>query len=492
MALLADLCLGNILYSLFPDFFNRLYPYPFLEEQGFLLETLEAIAIPTFFIRFYSTLILGVSIGQWVSGIGVRGNFYHSRLAGGIRVFLEPFALPTILPQLPLLAGRRTLGEFLSGTRLQMEDKSLIFPTLFRILALLILSLLAPVLQSFLLTPQVSVSFSHRHIKRNVAGEEIPLRVYASNRFRVKTSSNLAQGGFVFIPDFELVKRGKKTKIKPFLTIFNRYSKGVGQLKRGKKVDLLAILQKGPRGNPLFRYYYPDLYRVFENRGPASVPPSGPVKEQMDLLVGDSFKTGLAKMWVHLITKGPFTGSYMAIRNGLINLVDGEIWPVLSFSSLGDQRFLHFKQFYTHGEGFLLESIIPLGTYSGPMFQFTWREEGDMGRKKFMDSFFAHSKWNFDSKKAIPFPANKEDITPLTVVDYFTEENLPPQQREELVNYLAQHSEALVSRAEGDKKFKALLVDIFDRYLFVAKLGSLGIEKSFRQKITSLKRKLEA
>ena len=506
LAFLIDISLGHILFYSNSDFFSRLYPSFLGSENHFAAVILVMLLVPTFIVRFYGTLLGGISPGQWLCSLSVRERGVRARLLGAIRVFSEIPGTPLFfIFQLPLLWGRETLGERLSGTRLRCKPS---VPVLFQSLMVVVfgvISLLFPMLQYFIFSERLGVSFSRQELKSVNSSNNVVGTIYSSNRFSFQTRSILDEERFILLPDFEVIKIKNKKKISPILIIYDRHSKKVGQFKLAGKFDFLPILEKGRWGNPLFRHNYPQINHLLEDdrKNYERVPYlekydgnpliSVQAQKEIEFFIGEVFGTNISKMWIHLITKGPFVRGYWKVKQDLLDFVRWEVMPEIFSLAWGDQKFLHFKQIYSDLEYPLRDTYMPIGTNNGMIFHGMWEEGAQKVKEEFFKKFFHSAKWYFDFDGVFSFPVFDNRLTPFHVIDYFTEKGINEEQRKALENYLLNFCHAVSREAvvRKDRKLEALLLNIFDRYRFVAQTEYLGVRKVFIFQLNFIQRALK-
>ena len=505
LAFLIDLSLGHILFYINSDFFYQLNPSFLSQENHFIAAALVMLLIPTFIIRFYGTLLGSLSPGQWLCSLSVSVRGVRARLLGAIRVFSEILTIPLFfIFQLPLLWGQKSLGERLSGTRLYCHSVSASFQFLM-VIVFMVVSLLLPMFQYFIFSDKLQVSFSRQELQPVSFQENRSANIYSSNRFNFQTRSILDEGRFILLPDFEVIKIKNRKKISPILIIYDSHNKKIGQLKLDRKFDLLSTLEKARWGNPLFRYNYPQINHLLESNRQNyermqylekyDGNPLIPIKTQKEIefFMGEVFGTNVSKMWIHLITKGPFVKGYWKVKKDFLDLVQWEVRPEVYLRSLGEQSFLHFNQVYSFLEYPLRDTYIPMGTNNGIIFHTMWEEGAEDAKEKFFKKFFYSAKWYFDFEGVFSFPTDGNRLTPFHIIDYFVEKDIGEGQRKILENYLLKfcHTVSRKSVVEKDRKLEALLLSIFDRYRFVAQTEYLGVRKEFVSQLNSIYRALK-
>ena len=465
------------------------------------------LLVPTFLVRFYGTLLLGVSPGQRLCSLEVVGGGIRARLLGAVRVSSEIVGIPLFfIFQFPLVWGQKSWGERISGTHIVLKSQVSLPVQLLMVTTFIVISLLIPLLKYFTFSERLEVSFFRQGVRIAGSSGNVPVNnIYSSNRFRFQTRSILNEDRFILLPDFELIKIRNKKKIKPFLIIYDRHNKKVGRFKIAGQIALLSILEKGGWGNPLFRYHYPMISKLLaqDRKNYARVPylekyDGNPLidvrtQKEIEVFMVDALNTDFSKMWIHLITKGPFARGYWEVRRDLMGLIQREVRPEIFLFSLGDQRFLRFRQVYSILENPLRDIYIPIGTGNAMIFRSVWEEGASEMEEIFLKEFFYSTKWYFDFDNIFSFPVDGNRLTPFHIMDYFTEQSIDEDQRKTLEDYLLKFC-YLVSKKvveEKDNKLEALLLDIFDRYRFIARTEHVGVRKEFVARLKLIQKALK-
>ena len=507
LAFLMDLSLGHILFYAYSDFFSRFFPTFLLDEGHPVAVVFAMLLIPTFTVRFYGALFWGVSPGQWLCCLGVQWKGIRSRLLGMVRVFLEIVAIPLFfIFQFPLLRGRESWGERISGAPLSVKSNPSLFVQLLMVATFAVFSLLIPLFQYFIFSENLELSFSHQRLSvADYFRSDSVNSIYSSNRFHFQARSILNEERFVLLPDFELIKIKNKKKIRPFLIIYDLDNRKVGQFKPGGKVDLLSILEKGRRGNPLFQHYYPKMNELLSQdrnnykRVPYLDKYNGnplidiETQKEIEFFIGDILSTKFSRMGIHLITKGPFVRGYWEAKKDLLKLTPEEVRPEIFLLSLGDQRFLHFRQIYSRLENPVRNTYVPIGTGNAVAFHLIWEEGSGKTEKTFLKEFFYSTKWYFDFEKTFSFPVDDNSLTPFHIVDYFIDKNIDEEQRKILENYLLKFCYLVSKKAveRSDRKLEELLLNIFERYRFIAQIDHVGVRKQLLSGLALIQKRLK-
>ena len=143
------------------------------------------------FLRFWTTIIFGVSFSQMI--LGLRGNisFWWNRVGGGVRVLLEFFLLPFALFDLICLFRLRTFKEFLTYTHVVDRDPKIpLLRILFFLPLFMILMLVSPLYhnRSLLEDPNIKLGKRTKKVKFKSSMKNLK-KHYSSNAFKFSSFS---------------------------------------------------------------------------------------------------------------------------------------------------------------------------------------------------------------------------------------------------------------------------------------------------------------
>lgn len=470
----------------------------------------------TQFLRFYGTLLLGVSFGQALMGIKGTSTFIWNRVGGGGRVFIETFFGPLLLLDLPLFAGNISIKEKLSLTRLVQTDGKI--PRKFKFLLVplfLCLSFFSPMLQNLTLIDGITVSFSkEKSEKLSNQTNFDSYKYYHSNRFKMSSFSSLKDGRFIILPSFQITKKGKKKKITPYFIIYDTKNNTNGYFKITGTVPLLDVMLEGSKGNPFFDKKYPELIKILTEKRTLYEKKDYLDKynkrtlinklagDQIENLIQTSFELSYQSMAKHLLRNGPFIRGYVEVRNKLLSIVQKGPTPEVDIIQMGAHKFLRFQQKLPKdrpGQKPYLETLLPISTHNALLFEFGWDKsiQDAISRRDFRESFFGVVDWYFDYKNVFKYPSNIDDFKPVQILDYFTKSNLKYDEQLLLENYVNKYYSEISKTAniEKDDKLKELLISCINRLFLVAKIKNNTkkiFSKTFFINLTRLKQNLQS
>ncbi|MCO4794791.1 MAG: hypothetical protein KC493_13815 [Bacteriovoracaceae bacterium] len=401
-------------------------------------------------IRFYGSLILGVSFSQWLLGLRAVGDPTWKRIGAGGRVVLEAILGPLLIGDLLLLVKKPSLKESLSHTRIiTTQSKFSLYAGLIWVPCLLVFSTVSPLFKGLSLMQEIVVNPVKENLNLKGQGSFEGFTNFKSNRFKFWALNSLADDRFMLLPNFEVVKEGSSKKIKPYLWLYDRKTHKDAYIKIEERFSLLSLLENAKLGNPLFKKQFPNLFqalnqkreiylkRKYEKDFGSNKILSEKVSLEIQDLVYKSLSLGSGNLIGHVFAEGPFIRGFVAVRDKIIEKSFKGAVPEIDFGKIGNQNFLRFKQLFEQKvflEKRMVETYIPLETNNSLTLRFYWSEDikSALARKNFRETFLQSIVWYFDYYNIFGFPDKSDEINSLTVLDHFTKTNLNKEQREKL------------------------------------------------------------
>lgn len=413
--------------------------------------------IVTMFFRFLHTLIFGVSLFEMLAGFRSSGPWWWRRVGGASRQLVDIILGPFLVFDLPLLRGKASMKEQLSGSRLLMTKKSGAWKLYLVLPLILIFSVSGPLFKNLAMMDGLVVSFEKIDKKELKKSDDFnSFQDFNSEKFHFKIFSSLAGGRFSLFPDFEFVKIQKKKRLSPYLLIFDHTNKTSGHLKVGHKLQFLDLLRVGARGNPLFGKTFPALAEALrEKPGKFDPRPYDPkvgnklllnpmIKDDIKRLVRASFELGMGNIVGHVLRYGPFLRGFIELRSAFISLVHRGAKPEVDIITLGSGEFLRFRQ--TLGEGYpvarpVIETYIPLESHNAYTLEMAWNKSlpGALSAKSFREAFLGNAEWFFDYSDFFKKPHLEAQVTPVYALDLLSEKEKSQASREILEEFLYRH-----------------------------------------------------
>ena len=404
---------------------------PLSGSGGDSIATILAIFTLTTIIRFYTSLFLGVSFFQWLVGMSTGASGLSGRLCSGARVGIEFLLLPLVLFMLPVLSHKPSLIERLS-TALLKKNKGfrgvMGFMARPLVIVFIFLSLFAPLLRNLAIIEGVNVEFSE--ISKAKIDNEVDFskfRFFPSVFFNFTTFGDLEGDRFILLPQYEVTKEGDKTKVKPYLGIFDSKNESLGFLKKESKIDWRKLAKIARRGNPFFYSSYPFLAGEL-NQSQLNTFSERALIELEELII-NSLELSFGNVTKHVLEHGPFLGGYVDLRQALIGLLDVGATPRSDTVNLGDRKFLRFRQLFeevTTIEKKYREILIPLSETTGDILRYEWDATLDaaISRRDFASSFFAQAKWGEPAEQSF----KSDELSALSLIDLLLDQSLDAKQ----------------------------------------------------------------
>ena len=470
LCFLGDLALGHSAYAVLTTFslfrqrehdlhrtlssLMETLPFP-LEKIGHEgLSTMVLLFLLTQLLRLYGVWLMGVSFFQKWGGFSSEGNWFSKRVGGTARIVVDTLLGWTLLPYLPLILGRKGFPEKWTLTKLTLQNKiSFLLLRFGGIPCCLFISLLSPLLISPI--PLGKLSLTVQTLKRSNLNQPQDFNrftTFSSQLFRIKSFSSLSNGRFILLPNYQIDQRGKRRKMTPYLSLYDRQSKSVGQWRVRGQLLWPKILAKGGKGNPLF-------YRSYPFRD----------EKSLSSIVQTSLQLDPSQVGEHALKHGPFLSGYLSIAHHLLDLLEPGKKEV-DLVQGGDHLFLRFQQQTLALSPSLkqhLETWIPLQSLQGVVMEFIWDRDllTSLGRKAFLESFLSEAQWFFDSKDSLVFPQELSQISVFQVLDSLTKKTLSVRQAQLIQNFLISFYEemghfALTAKAEHPLFFQLLKMSL--------------------------------
>jgi hypothetical protein len=458
-ALLGDFALGHGLFYLLLSFSGfsywerslKLFTVFISEEMGAFLVLWYLV---TMILRFFHTLATGLSPFQY--WLGFRLESPWPRLLGGLRVGVEFLTLPLLLFSLPLLKGAPTIAEKYSQAYLLRPWRQSILKSCVRtgILVPLIffLAVAAPLLKDLSLLDGLVVSVGNiKKEKLEKGGNFTNFKTFASEKYKFKSFSSLADGRFILLPDYEVIKVQGKRRISPYLMVLDTARKTTGEFKLSKRLSLLDILKVAKRGNPLFSANYPRINQAIKLRkrsfaarklkGPARSLFDPLLKKEIEELIRAAFEVSLNNLVRYTLKSGPFLRGHVELRRTFIRLLRAGIKPEVDLMSVGNSTFLRFRQRLNEDIPLnkqIIETYIPIDTQNSMILELGWDKSlaAALSANAFRQSFLSAGEWFFDYKGFFTAPERESDMTALSAIDLLGSSKLSLKQRELLEEFL--------------------------------------------------------
>ena len=475
------------------------------------LGTIILVFIIHVLFRLYTTLLFGVSLSQGIMGIRGRGNFLWKRIGGMVRVFLELLLSPFLVFDFPLFIRKKTVKEVITYTELYNTQQVLPFITSIIIIPLfVIMALLSPLLTDLTILDGVKISFiAQKKAKLSNFSDFASFKQYTNNYFKFSTFSDLLGGNFLILPSFDIAKIKNKKKIAPTLIFYDKQNRWFHEIRIKERISLLKLLNYGRRGNLLFKKNYPSLSQTLDNNLDLykirkhdkiynnELVLSQKTRSDIKKFISRSFELSFSKVLGHLFDDGPFIKGHVLVRNKILDLIDKGATPVVEIVQVGDQLFLKFVQslLYKDIDHQKVETYIPIETNNSEVLEMTSAldKKAEKGLKNLKKSFFSAITWYFDYKSIFTYPENDDSLNPLIISDYYITQDLPEERREGFENFVYHYlfDFGQYSIKNKDEKLQGLLIDLVEKYFFIAKLKNSRLENYYSKRFLNFLKALK-
>lgn len=228
------------------------------QEQAQLVKVAFQAFCLYFLMRAVFSLILGVSLGQALSGIRSHGHFLLKRILGPIRSLVELILFPLFwLTKAPTLFSRPSLEELMSGTRLVAPSFLMsIFSSTFSFAAIVSAAMFLPLWHNGELVK--ALPFREAQIEKTQIRDEKQQVVY-SNTLGVGI---LLEEDRHLLPWYEIGQENGKRRLFKGIAYFSpTETQSLVKVKKLKKVDLGALIKSFVSSHPLAFHYFPHLHK---------------------------------------------------------------------------------------------------------------------------------------------------------------------------------------------------------------------------------------
>lgn len=418
-----------------------------------------------YFLQGMSCLFFGVSFAQACLGLRGGDSFIWNRIGGLIRMVVDFFTWPLFFLNFSCVWGRRTFKEWVTLTSIKFQGllHGVLF-SIFFIPGFLLVSLILPVL---LISPDKKVVFqvigdsSSSAVLKGKKPDSLTLLSPAVNSQHFKFSIDKKlwtqlqeKGSFLLTPNYEIIKRGRFRKIRPFLEIYDPKVKVKGSFRVLKHFPLLTLLQQSKEKNPYFRRGYPHLHDFLENKEkilPLVSSRRKLVQQDIRQLIIDSFsltsfKSKNIEKFFHFIwEKGPFLHGHLHLQQSLAQEIEGKGRQKMELLTLGNQLFLkgyREREFFFRGQEAHHTIFMPLDTFKGAVYELSWDSSKNVNRadENFTKAFLQKVQWFSDEgqmlSEEVPEKDYKGNLSLLHVLDSFALISLPREKRRLLEEYV--------------------------------------------------------
>lgn len=410
-------------------------------------------------IRIFSTLILGVSLSEFMLGIRASKSPLWARVGGMIRVIIGAFTGPFIIFDIPAIISRRTLKEVLTFTNIYVASKfNAILGTLLFLPFLVGVAIVSPLLEG--LEPPEPIGINDRieqRVKINAPGATIDESVArpvedASKALNVKITYDANE--LSIIPNFRFQGIKSKLNVKSSLIFYQRDLQRQVEVEILKTFDFRQLLGIGMRGNVPLYDKYPQIYNfVYESleSNPAfkttnDVASNTAFANEFIEFTKTAFSLSLENAFEIMQSETFLIRGLVNYKSSFLSLIEYKDFDQINFLKIGNTYFM--KIGFKKQKPFDL--IIPLIKGEGRILKISYgkRENSEVVASKFYKFNLHKTDWQpeFESTQ-------KEVMSSFDVFDLFSKVDfktklLTEQKAQALYAYYFETSAAALNRAD--------------------------------------------
>jgi hypothetical protein len=372
------------------------------EEQLFLSHLVSLY----FTIRILFTAVLGVSLGQWMSGIRAFGNFLSVRIRGVLRESIGVFTWAFIIFDLPTLFSRRSVKELITFSHIISTSKGamLISWLLFIPVTLICLSL-APLFSG--LEEPNEILLSEAIIPKSGKKETVVVEMQTTSSEWFRAQFVLPKDSWKVLPRFSWTQSTKGRSLTPTLAFYHQKGSTIPLVLHGtfRWERLLSI---GLAHNPMLQANFPTLWSFVQAHkisGNSSLKFKLSDAQQLTFgaeleeFIKVSFRLSLDSYLEHVLTYGPLLKGPIEFRKELQLLV-GKVseaeWSVARYgkSSMLVYEVPGVKPF---------DIMIPLEFGDGRLFRVNYASPKERGNavKLARKELWSRSLWDIPQNPTI-------------------------------------------------------------------------------------------
>lgn len=401
------------------------------EDHGYLAEMLKDVfsffsstfhfgpLLITFaLLRFISTLVLSVSISEFILGVRSKGNVLWARLGGGLRVLVGLITWPFVIFDVPSVVSRRTFKEFITFTQTYSSSKFraiigtlLLFPLTFA------LAIIAPLFEGLEFPHPIYVSDKIDQRVKVANGDSVGAVTLEYSKF-FSVEANIRNDNVSIAPLFRFQGKESKLNFKNQLVFYHKDIQRMVVLSVLKNFDFRELLSIGLKGNPFLFDRFPEIYNFAYSSSESSPVFRASKDEKTEARFANEFilftKTALElsseNAFEVMQEYTPLIKSLVDYKSSLINLIEYKDFDKIDFIKVGNVTFLRFS--YIKQRPFDL--IIPLKRDEGRIYKIEYDKREDLGSlsSKFYKYTLEKSNWLPDDHRQ-----PSESVTAFEAID---------------------------------------------------------------------------
>lgn len=355
-------------------------------------------------VRLVGTIVLGVSLGDYMAGIRSQDSALWKRGGGFLREVFGFVLFPFIIFDLPALISRRTFKEIISFTTLYVPSKSsFIVSLIFYVPLTLSCLLLSPFIAGLDLPENVSFTeqTKHRKPRRSAVELKVERTEIGSDWFGATFAIDTSK--WWIYPKIIFLKEKNIRSLRPTLVFFNQSGIKV-PLSLDKRFSWHKLLTPIFSHNIFAQKEFPNIWKFIkssqiEKNSSLSYRPTNTEKAQFQVelqsLISIMFKLTPETFVEHMQTHGPFIKGYMEARSKFLALVSSKSDEMWSLTQMGKTPFL----IHEGGGAKPLQHMIPLVVGNGRIFKISYESNKEKSKNGYLAQGEIWSKSNWQEAK---------------------------------------------------------------------------------------------
>ncbi|MGE3609740.1 MAG: FHA domain-containing protein [Bacteriovoracaceae bacterium] len=441
----------------------------FLQQQGYLGQMAQDLL--TFFrstfhfgniilmfviLRMAFTLILGVSLSEFLLSMRADGNFLWARFGGVLRVFIGLFTWPLLIFDAPSIISRRTFKEFLTYTRVYTSSKILaVLGSIILLPLCLFLAIISPLFQgletpvSILINDRIDIP-SKTNVPPTAGVEQI-----AHNKF-FKFDLPINSEKINVIPVYHFQGDNSKLNFTNEIIFYHQDLHQAVGLSVWKKFNFQELLSIGLKGNPFLFDRFSNLYN-FAFSASESNPAFRSIQDEKSearfahefiLFTKTAFELNYENAAEVMQDVTPLIKSLIDYKSSLLSLIEDKEFDKIDFVKMGNIVFMRLS--YMRQRPYDL--IIPLMKGEGRVFKVSFDKREDLGvvSSRFYKETMEKTNW-------LPSDQNLRDevvngLTSIDVINQFaSSKSIQSDRAQNLYGHYFENTTAVLKRNDQNE-----------------------------------------
>lgn len=445
--------------------------------------------------RFYSTLIFANTPIGLLLGLRVVGLWWTKRLVLPLKVCLDIFLQPLLFTGLVSLWSKNldeneesTLSEKLLGLR-QIQLPETVFHSVgsFFVFPLFIFSFFSPLLSDYKTTRGLVI---HREQVNLTKPETFTaFQMMGSKRFGFQWLTDLSQGRFSLLPDFQFVRAGTQLRLTPRVLILDKEREVVLRMSPGREVPWsswlqAALKQLGPRSSRYNDIISTDHRALTEE-----------ICDRRANLVRQLISLRFTTLVGHLFEFGPFTSGAIGLRKEILSLVDSLPQTQVDLLRLDRKPILRIRQERSSFEGkdsTIIHTFVPVCAHPARTFEISYQSgiKEALTYQDFLEQVMATTHFEDPLDTRLPFQEREFNVFHL--LDYLSE--IDPKQQDHFergtVFFLETQRKNLTPQMQP--VFDQSLSRLNDVIDLISRRDKMSFNQSFKRKMSHFSKTIES